>query len=154
MCCSHPVKRKKARISNLSHLTIYACFFASSLLIPPTPFSFSPICLSLSLILLSLHFYFLISLPSFKWSLTWPCTITKQAWLFMLHRGITLFLLYYFSVKSPRYDLPQTALRCPTLIIFSHSTTPGHNETHAPTFPSHDSLSLSVCLCVCISVLI
>lgn len=150
MCCSPPVKRKKARISNLSHLTICAYFFASSLLVsPPHPFQFLPICLSLSLILLSLHVCFLISLPSSKCSLTWPCTITKQACLFMLHRGITLFLLYYFSVKSPRYDLPQTALHYPTLIIFSHSATPGHNDTYAPTFPSQDCLSLSFSLSLC-----
>lgn len=61
---------------------------------------------------------------------TCPRTTTKPACLFMLHWGITLFLCYYFFVKSPRYDLPQTALCCPTLIIFSHSATLGHKDTH------------------------
>lgn len=125
-------------------MCIFFCIFPPHF--PPlTPFGFAPICLSLSLIL-SLHVWFLIPLPPPKCILTWPCTITKQACLFMLHRGITLFLLHYFSVKSPRHDLPQTVLYYPTLIIFSHSATPGCNDTHAPTFPSQDCFPLALSL--------
>lgn len=118
-----------------------------------TPFSFYfPICLSLSFILWSLCL-FVLSLFSFSCSsvclshskciLMCPCTITKPACLFILHRGFTLFLRYYFFVKSPRYDLPQTALHCPTLIIFSHSATLGHIDTHAHTF-SHKTMCVFV----------
>lgn len=115
-------------------------------LFPLSPLSAPPICLSLSLIL-SLHLYLLICLSSSKCVLTCPCTITKRVCLFMLHKGITLFLLYYFSVKSPRCDLPQTALHYPTLVIFSHSAALGH------TFPSQDPPpSLYVALSLCQSV--
>lgn len=145
MCCSPspPVKRENARISYRSQSTILCIFVSFLFIFTPHPFQSPPICLRLSLILLSLHVCLLISLPSSKCILTCPCTITKPACLFMLHRGITLFLLHYFSVKLPRSDLPQTALYYPTLIIFSHSTTPWHNDTHTHTFPSQ------VCVCVC-----
>lgn len=131
---------------------LFSLFFSFCL----TTSSFSsPICLSLSFDLLSLcaslssslsPFSF-VCLSHYKCTLTCPCTITKPACLFMLHRGITLFSRYYFFVKSPRYDLPQTALHRPTLIIFSHSANLGHNDTHAHTFSSQNCFCVCVCVC-------
>lgn len=95
---------------------------------------------------LSLIFSLSLSLAClfcFKLIPTCPRTITKPACLFMLHWGITLFLCYYFFVKSPRYDLPQTALCCPTLIIFSHSATLGHKYTHTHI---HTNPLLYICI--------
>lgn len=62
----------------------------------------------------------------------------------MFHRGITLFLCYYFFVKSAQYDLPQTALCCPTLIIFSHFATLRHKDTHTHT---HIFIQTHCCIC-------
>lgn len=127
------------------------CFslFVSLLLVSPPP-SVSVFhlfyCHSV-LLFSSLSPFSFVCLSHYKCTLMCPCTITKPACLFMLHRGITLFSRYYFFVKSPWYDLPQTALHCPTLIIFSHSANLGHNDTHAHTFSSQN------CFCVCVFVL-
>lgn len=149
----------KMPMSKICHTVLYVHIFPSFLLIfvslchsfefvlPHLPQSFLYFTVSLSfchVIVLFLSFsHSTVCLSLSKCILMCSCTITKPACLFILHRGFTLFLCYYFFVKSPLYDLPQTALHCPTLIIFSHSATLGHNDTHAHTF-SHKTMCVFV----------
>lgn len=122
-------------------LLIQLCFFhlQSTSIYPSPSVSVFPLCSCFSEVSV------LISLLHSNGILTCPCTITKRACLFMLHWGITLFLCYYFFVKSLQCDLPQTAHHHPTLIIFSHSAGPGQIDTQEYTF-CHTNTSVCFCL--------
>ena len=114
--------------------------------------------LSLSL---SLLFPLPVSLPLSKHILTCPRTVTKPAFLFILHRGITLFFCYYFfgevasvclapdsaTLSHPHYIF---TLRYPRTQGYAHTHTHTHTHTLAHTFlkPTHFSLGV---LCLCLS---
>lgn len=145
--------------SPICHIVLYALSFLSL----PFPSLFVslyfgllfPLPHSSLLFYCSLSFFLFACLFHSNLIPTCPRTITKPACLFTLHWGITLFLCYYFFVKSPQYDLPQTALCCPTLIIFSHSATLGHKDSHTHTHtlphkPTAVCLYVSVFVCVCV----